>query len=30
VSFTVNVAGPLREVLELGLNDRASLDFGMK
>jgi hypothetical protein len=27
VSFTVNVAGSLQQVLKLGMDDRASLNF---
>lgn len=30
VSFTVNVAGPLQQVLEIGLDDRARLNFSAK
>lgn len=30
VSFTINVAGPLQQVLEIGLDDRARLNFNAK
>jgi hypothetical protein len=30
VSFTINIAGPLQQVLEIGLDDRARLNFGGK
>lgn len=30
VSFTINIAGPLQQVLEIGLDDRARLNFSAK